>query len=91
METKEKHERFAYLDYLRVLATFGVVLLHVSAWNWTSATIGGFEWKVLSFLVFVISFLIAFPIRQLVGLANRGLLLLKKRLSPKKEAVDMKG
>lgn len=33
----------------------------------------------------------AFPIRQLVGLANRGLLLLKKRLSPKKEAVDMKG
>ena len=52
METKEnegKHERFAYLDYLRVLATFGVVLLHVSAWNWTSATIGGFEWKVLSF------------------------------------------
>ena len=49
METKEKHERFAYLDYLRILATFGVVLLHVSAWNWTSATIGGFEWKVLSF------------------------------------------
>ena len=46
---QETRERIAYLDYLRVLATFGVVLLHVSAWNWPVAEIGSFEWKVLTF------------------------------------------
>lgn len=52
MDTKkseEKRERFVYIDCLRVLATFGVIVLHVSSWNWSSAIIGGVEWKVLTF------------------------------------------
>lgn len=42
-------DRIMYLDYLRVFATFGVVILHVSAQNWYVADINSFEWLVFHF------------------------------------------
>ena len=41
--------RTAYFDYLRVLATFAVVILHTAAQNWYAADINGWDWKVFNF------------------------------------------
>lgn len=41
--------RIEYLDYLRILATFGVVVIHISATNWDTAPVGSFAWKVFTF------------------------------------------
>lgn len=41
-------ERKEYLDYLRVCATFCVVILHVSAGNWSYLPVFKFDWQVLN-------------------------------------------
>ena len=46
MATKE--ERIPYFDYLRVLATIGVIILHVSSYNWWATNINGSEWQVFN-------------------------------------------
>ena len=42
----EKADRIAYLDHLRIFATFAVIILHVSGISWESADVNGFEWQV---------------------------------------------
>lgn len=38
--------RVIWMDYLRILATLSVVILHVSCQNYDIADLGSFEWKV---------------------------------------------
>lgn len=40
--------RKEYCDYLRVFATFAVIVLHVSAQNWYTADVNGFAWQVFN-------------------------------------------
>ena len=51
MEWKEhrQKERKVYFDYLRVFATFAVIILHVSTQNWHSTDVNGFDWQVFNF------------------------------------------
>lgn len=44
----KKKERIFYLDVLRVLATFGVITIHVSAQNWYSTDIYSYEWNMFN-------------------------------------------
>ncbi len=48
-KTENGNERLIYLDCLRILATFGVMLLHVSAQNWAVAEVNTLEWNVFNF------------------------------------------
>lgn len=49
LEKKEKITgRVLYLDYLRILATVFVILIHVSAQNWGSVETGSYAWTVFS-------------------------------------------
>lgn len=41
--------RTIYLDHLRVLATTAVMMVHVSASNWYSTDVSGYDWKVFNF------------------------------------------
>ena len=41
-------ERRIYCDYLRVWASFAIIIIHVSAQNWYSTDIYGFDWKVFN-------------------------------------------
>ena len=41
--------RIVALDFLRVLASFAVIVLHVSAKNWYYTDVNGFEWQVFNF------------------------------------------
>lgn len=43
------NNRTVYFDYLRVLATFSVIILHVSAQNWDSTAVNGFAWQTFNF------------------------------------------
>ena len=42
-----KH-RIEYLDFLRVFATFCVVVLHVAAQNWYHTEIGSYNWIIFT-------------------------------------------
>lgn len=44
-----RQQRTVYFDYLRVLATFAVIILHVSAQNWYKTDVNSFEWQVFNF------------------------------------------
>ena len=44
-----KTNRVVFFDYLRVAATFAVILAHVSALNWDSVDVNSFEWRVFNF------------------------------------------
>ena len=44
-----EQNRTYYLDCLRVLATFSVMILHISAQNWYSTDVISFEWNVFNF------------------------------------------
>jgi len=48
IQLENKGERLVYLDYMRVLATFCVVLLHVSASNWMVADVYSSAWGVFN-------------------------------------------
>ena len=41
--------RTVYFDYLRVFATFGVIILHISAQNWAVADVNSTTWQVFNF------------------------------------------
>lgn len=49
MEASNIAGRKVYLDYLRVFAIFAVIILHVSAQNWYSTDMNGFDWQVFNF------------------------------------------
>ena len=42
-------ERKTYCDYLRLIATFAVVVLHVAASNWYFIDVNGLEWQSFNF------------------------------------------
>ena len=42
-------ERTIYFDYIRVFATFAVMILHLSGQNWHSTDVNGFDWQVFNF------------------------------------------
>lgn len=42
-------KRIAYLDYLRIAATFAVVMIHVAAQNWYSEDVCTSAWKTFNF------------------------------------------
>ena len=41
--------RCYYFDFLRVFGTFAVMVLHVSAYNWTKADVYSLEWSAMNF------------------------------------------
>lgn len=49
MMEKSEVKRIGYIDSLRVLSIFAVVLLHVSASNFANYPIGGFSWCMTAF------------------------------------------
>ncbi len=49
MEINDSSARKIYLDYLRVFATFAVIMLHIAAQNWYSYDVSGGEWRTLNF------------------------------------------
>ena len=44
-----KADRTTYFDYLRILATFAVIVLHVSASNWSFVDVNSAAWKTFNF------------------------------------------
>lgn len=48
-KTKDKENRILYLDYLRVFASFAVIVLHVAAQNWYESPVNSLEWQVFNF------------------------------------------
>lgn len=42
-------DRQTAFDYLRVFATFAVIILHISALNWYTTDVNSFEWQVFNF------------------------------------------
>ncbi len=44
-----KTERTAYFDYLRVFATFAVIVIHVSAQNWYITDVNEIYWQTYNF------------------------------------------
>lgn len=71
-------ERKNYLDYLRILSAFSVVVLHVSAQNWYSADIYGFEWNM--FNIYDSIFRFGVPVFVMIS----GALMLDKDINIKK-------
>lgn len=52
-------KRVIYLDYLRVFATFAVIILHVAAQNWHNVDVSSFEWQVFNFYDSVFTWCVA--------------------------------
>lgn len=49
MENRQNStDRTVYFDYLRVFATFAVMILHISAQNWYVTDVNSFEWQVFN-------------------------------------------
>ena len=47
-EKNNSTNRIEYFDYLRIFATFGVILLHVAAEYWYTSDVTSYEWNVLN-------------------------------------------
>lgn len=47
---ENKKQRIIYLDLLRIIAIISVIILHISAQNWSTVGIETFEWKVFNVL-----------------------------------------
>lgn len=45
----EKRNRMVYLDTLRVAAACAVMVLHISAQNWYSVDVNGYDWAIFNF------------------------------------------
>lgn len=71
-------ERKIYCDYLRLVATFSVVVLHVSAWNWYSTDVNSLEWQSFNFYDSVVRW--AVPIFVMIS----GSLFLSREIPVKK-------
>ena len=68
-------DRKIYLGYLRVLAIFTMIMLHVASQNWTHVNVNGFTWQIFNFFdgilrwcvpIFVIIIGNLFLIRQIL-------------------------
>ncbi|MCF0151186.1 MAG: acyltransferase family protein [Firmicutes bacterium] len=47
-KTSNEKQRIYYLDCLRVIATFAVIMIHVSAMKWHDEPVDSFNWQVLN-------------------------------------------
>lgn len=74
METK----RVAYLDHLRAVATFAVIMIHVSAQNWYTQDVSTAAWKAFNFYDSISRWSVQ------VFVMISGALMLGKDISPKK-------
>ncbi len=45
----EQTGRTVYFDYLRVIATFAVIILHTAASNWYTTDVNGLQWQIFNF------------------------------------------
>ena len=48
--SEHSQERTIYFDYLRVFATFSVIILHIASSNWSLIDVNGFDWFVFNFI-----------------------------------------
>lgn len=48
LSVKQKSERVIYLDSLRILAVFAVIVLHVAASNFYSVSVESIRWKIFN-------------------------------------------
>lgn len=71
-------DRIVYFDYLRVFATFSVMILHISAQNWYTTDVNGFEWQVFNFFDSIVRW--AVPVFVMIS----GSLFLNRNISLKK-------
>ncbi len=46
---EKPEKRIVYIDYLRVVAILGVIMLHVSAQNWYNIDVSSFAWQTFNF------------------------------------------
>lgn len=46
---EKNEERKVYFDFLRIFATFAVIMLHVAAQNWYNTDINSIEWNIFNF------------------------------------------
>lgn len=45
----QKTNRLIYADLLRILATFGVLMIHTAAVHWASLDVASYDWQVINF------------------------------------------
>lgn len=45
----KNNNRCIELDYLRVFATFAVMILHIAGSNWYTTDVNGIEWQTFNF------------------------------------------
>ena len=82
-------QRTIYFDYLRVLATFAVMILHISAQNWGACDVQSFDWQVFNFFDSIVRWSV--PIFVMISGAlflNRDIPLKKIYTSAKRRKVS---
>lgn len=57
--------RKTYCDYLRLVATFAVVVVHVAASNWSCTDVNGLEWRIFNFYDSIVRWSV--PIFVMIG------------------------
>jgi len=70
-----KNKRIEYFDWLRILCSFSVVILHISAQNWYSSPIQSHEWRIFNFYDSLVRF--GVPIFFMIS----GTIFLEKNIS----------
>lgn len=78
VQTRQK--RILYLDYLRIFATIGVILLHVTAQNWDVVELQSYEWNVF----FVFNCGVSWPVNMFMMISGALFLDPDRPLSLKK-------
>ncbi len=73
-----QQERNVYIDYLRILASFAVIVLHMAAQNWYTVPCESFEWKVFNFYDSIVRWSV--PVFVMIS----GALFLNRRYTIKK-------
>jgi surface polysaccharide O-acyltransferase-like enzyme len=73
--SKLKNKRIDYFDWLRILASFSVISIHVSAQNWDICPIKSHEWKIFNFYDAIVRF--GVPIFFMIS----GTIFLEKNIS----------
>ena len=73
-----KQGKVVFLDYLRVVATMAIVVVHVSAASWETASVTGVTWNVMNVYNSIVRW--AVPIFVMIS----GSLFLKREVSVKK-------
>lgn len=71
-------KRTIYFDYLRVFATFAVILLHLAGQNWNNADVNSFNWQVFNVYDSIVRW--AVPVFVMIS----GALFLERSISLKK-------